>query len=55
MVTYINMATCCNNDNTAVGNLNLGRRREIAWEEKNDIQVVWLNGAKLKKRKICAE
>ena len=36
----------------AVGNLNLGRRREIAREEKNDIHVVWLNGVKLKKRKI---
>ena len=37
----------------AVGNLNLGRRREIAWEKKNDIHVVWLNGVKLKKRKIA--
>ena len=37
----------------AVGNLNLGRRREIAWEKKNGIQVVWLNGVKFKKRKIA--
>ena len=38
----------------AVGNLNLGRRRrEIAREEKNYVQVVWLNGVKLKKRKIA--
>ena len=37
----------------AVDNLSLGRRREIAWEETNDVQVVWLNGVKLKKRKIA--